>query len=68
MKIDEASKLMEYLLALSEPLNNATELTKSINDPEEAKEVRRRLAGIMSSVYEAMLPIIREYPELDPDK
>jgi len=68
MKYSEASKLMEYLEALDEPLNSATEITMSFQDEEEAAEIRRKLAKIITSAHEAMILIIREYPELDPDK
>jgi len=68
MKLSEANKLMEYLVALDEPLNRATEITMSIEDQVEAAEIRRKLAKIIISAHEAMIPIVREYPELDPDK
>jgi hypothetical protein len=59
---------MGYLLALDDPLNEATALTQSMEDQEEAKEIRIKLAKIITSAYDAMLPIIREHPELEPNK
>lgn len=68
MTYSEAEILMGYLRALDEPLNGATEITMSLEDADEAAEIRRKLAKIITSTYEAMLPIIREYPDLNPDK
>ena len=68
MNKTEASELMGYLLALDAPINAATKLTQSLDNIEEAREIRRRLAKIVTSAYETMIPIISEYPELDPNK
>ena len=68
MNFSEAEKLMECLKALDEPLNCATEFTKTIDDQDEAAEIRRKLAKIYTSAYEAMIPIIQKYPELNPDE
>lgn len=68
MNRDVAERMMEDLLSLSGPINSVTHLTKQIENIDEQQEIRRRLAGIMSEVYDLMMPIIRQFPDLDPDK
>jgi len=64
-----AEDLMKILLSLDAPLNLATELTKRISDVEERKLIRRGLGEIGGHIFtEIMLPIIRQYPDLDPTK
>ena len=64
-----AKSLIDQFLALSEPLNTATELTEKIADTQERETVRRGLGNIMGLVYtDLMRPIIEQFPELDPDK
>lgn len=59
---------MKLFLALDEPLNRATELTKNISDPEEQKVLRRGIGEIASRAYtDLMLPIARQFPDLDPE-
>lgn len=59
---------MRDLLALSGPLNSATLLTNQIPDEVERKRFRRAIGTIMNEVYtNLMMPIVRQYPELDPD-
>ncbi len=63
-----AELLMRDLLALSGPLNSATLLTNQIADKDERERSRRAIGTIMNEVYtNLMMPIIRQYPELDPD-
>jgi len=68
MERDIAERLMKHLLTLSEPINSATLLTKRMSDTTEQREFRKRIAAVMSGVYDLMILIIREYPDLDPDK
>lgn len=64
-----AEKLMKIMLSIDEPLNMATELTDEIEDPEEAKLIRRGIAEIGSKVFSGvMIPIIRQYRDLDPTR
>jgi hypothetical protein len=61
--------MIELLLALDGPLNKATELTEKITDSEERKAVRRVIGGITLTAYtELIRPIVRQYPDLDPEK
>lgn len=64
-----AEQLMGLLLSLDKPLNAATSLTQEISDPVEQKAVRRGIGEITGRVYtDLMRPIIRQYPDLDPEK
>ena len=69
MEKNIAKLLMDSLLVLDEPLNRATELTDQINDEEERKRFRKGIGEIGGRVYtDLMVPIIRQYPDLDPEK
>jgi len=62
-------QLIKLFLEIDKPLNAATELTWGISDQKEQKTIRRGIAEITSRIYtDLMLPIIRQYPELDPEK
>ncbi len=62
-------RLMERLLALTAPLNDAVALIEQIGDERQRLELRRGIGEVMGRVYtDLMVPIIREYPDLDPDK
>lgn len=64
-----AKQLIELALALDAPLNAATELTDQISDTEERTAVRRAIAEITGAAYsELILPIVRQYPDLDPER
>ena len=64
-----AELLMSNLLALDEPLNSSATLVNQIPNKEEQKEFRRGIGEIVGRIYtDLMLPIIRQYPDLDPEK
>lgn len=64
-----AEQLMKSLLELDAPLNRATELTEKITDPEERKAVRRGIGELTLQAYTDLIrPIVRQYPDLDPEK
>jgi hypothetical protein len=64
-----AEKLMAIYSKLNAPLNEAAEVIGSIRDQEEQKRLRRPLGEVMQSVWlELMQPIVRQHPDLDPDK
>lgn len=64
-----AELLMKNLLALSEPLNSATTLIDQISSKDEQAALRRGLGELMGRIYtDLMIPIIEQYPELDPDR
>jgi hypothetical protein len=64
-----AEELMRTCLAISQPLNAATQLTDGIANGAERESVRRVIGNLMQTVHlELMRPIIRQYPDLDPDQ
>ena len=64
-----AELLMSNLLALDEPLNSSATLVNQIPNKEEQKEFRRGIGEIVGRIYtDLMLPIIKQYPDLDPEK
>jgi len=66
---DSAEVLMKELLELSEAMNQVCILIDGLESEEERKELRRGMSGMLADVYtELMRPIIRQFPELDPDK
>jgi hypothetical protein len=63
-----AELLMSDLLALSAPLNSATLLANEISDKDERERVRRAIGTVMNEIFvNLMMPIVQQYPELDPD-
>ena len=64
-----AEKLMALYQLLNASLNEAAEVIGAIRDQEEQKRLRRPLGEVMQSVWlELMQPIVRQHPDLDPDK
>lgn len=69
MKKDSAEALMTKLLELSQAMDDVCSLIDQLDSEEEKKELRRGMSGMLADVYtELMRPIIRRFPELDPDK
>lgn len=69
MKKDSAEALMTKLLELSQAMDDVCSLIDKLDSEEEKKELRRGMSGMLADVYtELMRPIIRRFPELDPDK
>ena len=64
-----AERLMNEMLALGRHLDQAGELTKQMVDAEERVAFRKGIGEVVGSVYtEVMIPLIRQYPDLDPDR
>jgi len=69
MEREVAEELMRTLVAMNEPLNAATVLTEKIKSKDEQDSLRRVIGTLMQTIYiELMRPIIRQYPDLDPDR
>lgn len=63
-----AEKLMRIYARLNESLNEATAIIGAIPNQEEQRQLRRPVGATMQSVWlELMQPIVRQYPDLDPD-
>ena len=64
-----AEQLMKKLHSLDEPINDACELVEQIADEHEMRRFRKGLGELMGHIYtDLMIPILRQYPDLDPDK
>jgi len=69
MEKETAKKIMESLERLGDALNDLAADIENIKDIEEKKKYRRGVGELMGRSYtDIMSPIVREYPELDPDK
>lgn len=68
MDKDIAEELIRLVRQLDGPLNAATEVTNRISDLDEGKAVRRAIAEIMFKADDLVRPIVRQHPDLDPDK
>jgi len=63
-----ASELMLAIEQINVALGVTAAAIEMIPDMEERKEFRKGVADLMGSVYgDMMVPILRQYPELDPD-
>ena len=64
-----AEKLMQLFLQSEKQLNEATELISQLESEEEQKSFRRPIGQIIGKTYtDIMIPIFKEYPDLDPNK
>jgi len=63
-----AEKLMSIYHRVGDVLNEAEPLVRNISGAQERKTHLRALGTLMQDVWlELMSPIVRQYPELDPD-
>ena len=64
-----AKELIETFVGLDASFSKASELTRNIEDKDEQIKFRQSLGEIIGDIYtELIIPIIRQYPELDPEK
>lgn len=64
-----AERLMELFLSLDQPLNSATELADQIQNSDERKLILRGLGEVGGRIFtDLMVPIIRQFPDLDPTR
>lgn len=69
MKKDAAEVLMQQLLALSQAMDQVCAAIDRVDGEDEREQLRRGMSGMLADVYtELMRPIIRQFPELDPDR
>ena len=69
MKEIHAQELMRSFMALGDSINAIAEKIENIEIEEDKKRFRKAISEIMGTLYiDLMLPIIREHPQLDPDK
>jgi hypothetical protein len=64
-----ARELMAECLELGAAANRAAEVAMRLSDQKEREAVLRSIGSINDLVYmDLMRPIIKEHPELDPDR
>ena len=56
-------------MAFDAPIGKLIELVDEIADPGEKAVFNRAVGDLMGQIYaKLMVPILRQYPDLDPDK
>ncbi|WP_193369030.1 hypothetical protein [Pelagibius marinus] len=69
MERKTAIKLLATIEAMAPQFDEITSLTYEIVDETERKEFREKVAEAMSLLaYDLVMQIVRQYPDLDPDK
>jgi len=69
MTRDTAVALMDIYDRVGQLFNEATAVIAREANPDEQKKLRRPLGQLMISLYaDVQRPIIKEFPELDPDR
>lgn len=69
MKRETAIALLDALERLGPGINEIDALTRQIDDPEERGVYLRKFAEVIAIVgYDLVMHIVRQYPDLDPDK
>lgn len=68
MDRDLAERIVKGVMDLTPPLNALDRLSEPIADRDEAREFRRALGDLMGGTLALLLPIIRQFPDLDPDR
>ncbi len=64
-----ANKVIQAALSIGEHLNRLADLSFRISNEAEQREFRKSLGEAMGILYTGiMMPIIKEHPDLDPDK
>ena len=69
MERGTAVQLLSEIEAMAPQFDAITSLTSEIDDEGERKEIRKTLAQAMQLLaYDLVMRVVRQYPDLDPDK
>jgi hypothetical protein len=69
MRRDVAVALMQAINAATPHVDRVFDLTKEIEDSDERLVLRKRLSEVIHILgYDLVMHIVRQYPDLDPDK
>ena len=69
MERSDAEAMMKLLLKVGDHLNELEKFSDQLSLEEERKRFRRHLGEVMMHIgVDLMMPIIKKYPHLDPDK
>jgi len=64
-----ASRFIEASVALDAPISKLSDLVAEIADPDEKAAFNQAVGDLMGLVFaRLMVPVLRQYPDLDPDK
>ncbi len=64
-----AVKIVDAVQTVGTKLNSLHEISERIEDDVERKKFRAYLGEVMATIsIEILMPIVSEYPDLDPDK
>jgi len=64
-----ASKIIESVLQLSDPLNGIGDQLQALPEGAERDALLRALGSVMAELYTGLIrPMVRQYPDLDPDR
>lgn len=64
-----AAQLIKKLHNLDGPLGEVLDLTEQLPDEEERRRFRGSVGDLIARVYtQLMVPVLRQYPDLDPDQ
>ena len=68
MDRNTAERLLQLYSQVGELFNQATAVIGELPDKDEQKHLRRPLGTVMANLWtDLMLPIVRQFPDLDPD-
>jgi hypothetical protein len=69
MKRDLAERLLKSIEGFNEPFVQLDALSHEIDDAEERMRFRRLIGeGMRAIAFDLVMPIVRQFPDLDPDK
>lgn len=69
MNLNSAKTVLSALLKIRPTINELLDSTELIEDEAERLAFRRRIAEVMHVLaYDLVMHIVRQYPDLDPDK
>jgi hypothetical protein len=68
MDRDLAQRIVAAINDLSRPFNTLDSLSTQIPDSEETREFRLALGNMMAMTVALLRPVIRKFPDLDPDR
>ena len=63
-----ALQVMDAFRAAETHVNTLESLSVEISDDQERKTFRKHLAGVMIGYIDIQMLIVRQYPDLDPDR
>ena len=68
MDVEKARELMAAAQEIGAHVSNAGDISEAVADQALKREIKLELGDAMIKIYSLLIaPVIREYPELDPD-